>query len=54
MSNMKIKIDDRKYKLELEVIELKDQYQPERMVRIARKSFKKVILNKIDGNAGEC
>ena len=46
--------EEKKYKLELEVVELKDQYQPERMVKLARKNLKKVILNKIDGNVGEC
>jgi hypothetical protein len=45
---------NRKYKLELEVVELKEQYQPQRMVRIAKKSLKKMILSKIEGKMGEC
>jgi hypothetical protein len=52
---MKNKIlEEKKYKLELEVIELKDQLQPQRMVKTAKKSLRKMILNKIDGKMGEC
>ena len=46
--------DDRKYKLEFEIIEIKEQKRPERMVKIARKNLKKVILHRIDGKIGEC
>ena len=45
---------DKKYKLELEVVELKEQLQPQRMARIAKTSLKKMILSKIDGKMGEC
>jgi hypothetical protein len=45
---------EKKYKLELEVIELKDQFQPQTMARTAKKSLRKMILNKIDGKMGEC
>ncbi len=45
---------DKKYKLELEVVELPVQSQPQRMAKIAKKSLQKMILNKIDGKMGEC
>lgn len=45
---------DKKYKLELEVVELQIQSQPQRMAKIAKKSLQKMILNRIDGKMGEC
>lgn len=46
--------DDRKYKLEFEIIELKEEERPQRTVKIARKNLKKMILNRINGKIGEC
>ncbi len=48
------KFEEKKYKLELEVVELQEQFQPQRMAKIAKKSLKKMILNRIDGKMGEC
>ena len=54
-SEFNLNIDDnRKYKLELEVIELKEQERPIKMVKMARKNLKKLILHRIDGKIGEC
>jgi hypothetical protein len=49
-----MEIKEKKFKLELEVIELREQSQPQRMVQTAKKSLRKMILNKIDGKMGEC
>jgi hypothetical protein len=48
------KIEDKKYKLEFELIEIKEEERPVRMVKIARKNLKKLILNRINGKIGEC
>lgn len=48
------KIEDKKYKLEFELIELREEERPVRMVKIARKNLKKLILNRINGKIGEC
>ena len=45
---------DQKYKLEFELIELREEERPVRMVKIARKNLKKVILHRINGKIGEC
>jgi uncharacterized membrane protein YkoI len=50
----KCDLDDRKYHLDFEVIDLKEQKRPEKMVKIARKNLKKVILHRINGKIGEC
>jgi hypothetical protein len=52
--NMENKIKEKIYKLELEIIELRDEFQPQRMAKTAKKSLRKMILNKIDGKMGEC
>ena len=46
--------DDRKYKLDFEIIEVKEEQRPIRMAKIARKNLKKLILNRINGKVGEC
>lgn len=46
--------DDRKYHLDFEIIDLREQKRPEKMVRITRRNLKKLILNRIDGKIGEC
>jgi hypothetical protein len=51
---MENKIKEKIYKLELEIIELRDEFQPQRMAKTAKKSLRKMILNKIDGKMGEC
>lgn len=53
-SEFNLNINEDRYKLELEVVEMQDQYQPQRMAKIAKKSLRKMILNKIDGKMGEC
>jgi len=53
--NMKNKkTEDRKYHLDFEIIDLREQKRPERLVKTARKNLKKVILNRINGKIGEC
>lgn len=51
---MKNKNDDQKYKLDFELIEIKEELRPVRMVKMAKKNLKKVILHRIDGKIGEC
>ena len=46
--------EEKKYKLELEIVELSEQSQPQKMARMAKRSLKKLVLNKIDGKMGEC
>ncbi len=46
--------EDRKYHLDFEIIDLREQERPVRMVKIARKNLKKLILNRINGKIGEC
>jgi len=46
--------EDKKYKLEFEIIELKEQERPTKMAKITRKNLKKLILHRIDGKIGEC
>jgi hypothetical protein len=46
--------DDRKYHLDFEIIDLREQKRPERLVKTARKNLKKVILHRINGKIGEC
>jgi len=48
------KIEDKKYKLEFELIELREEERPVRIAKIARKNLKKLILNRINGKIGEC
>ncbi len=48
------KTEDRKYHLDFEIIDLREQKRPEKMVKIARKNLKKVILHRINGKIGEC
>jgi len=46
--------EDKKYKLELEIIEIKEQERPLKMVKIAKKNLKKLILHRINGKSGLC
>ena len=50
----KCDLDGRKYHLDFEIIDLREQERPVRMVKIARKNLKKLILNRINGKIGEC
>lgn len=50
----KNKIEDRKYKLEFEIIEVKEAERPKKMAKITRRNLKKLILNRINGKIGEC
>lgn len=51
---MNDKIEDKKYKLEFELIEIKEEERPQRMAKLTRKNLKKLVLNRIDGKIGEC
>ena len=51
--NLKIN-EDRKYHLDFEIIDLREQDRPARMLKTAKKSLKKVILHRINGKIGEC
>ena len=48
------KTEDQKYHLDFEIIDVKEQERPVRMVKIARKNLKKLILHRINGKIGEC
>ena len=51
---MKKNIEEKKYQIELEVVEVVKVNNPAKMIRQTRKNIKKLILNKLNGRTGEC
>ena len=51
---MKKNIEEKKYQIELEVVEVGKVNNPTKMIRQTRKSIKKLIMNKLNGITGEC
>lgn len=51
---MKKNIEEKKYQIELEVIEVGKTNSPAKLMRQTRKNMKKLILNKLNGRSGEC
>jgi hypothetical protein len=51
---MKKNIGEKKYQIELEVVEVGKTNSPTKMIRQTRKNIKKLILNKLNGRTGEC
>ena len=49
-----MKNKDKKYQLELEVVEIKEVERPKKMVKMAKKSLKKLMWCRINGRTGEC
>ena len=47
-------IEEKKYQIELEVVEVGKTNSPAKMIRQTRKNIKKLILNKLNGRTGEC
>jgi hypothetical protein len=50
----KINNEEIKYKIELEVIEVGKQISSKRIIRSAERNIKKMLLNRIKGQTGEC
>ena len=53
MNNIKNR-EEKKYQIELEVVDIKEQVQPKKMLKLARKNLKIMILNKLNGKTGMC
>ena len=51
---MKKNIEEKKYQIELEVVEVGKIYNSAKMIRQTRKNIKKLIFNKLNGRTGEC
>jgi hypothetical protein len=51
---MKKNIEEKKYQIELEVIEVGKTSSPAKLMKQTRKNIKKLILNKLNGRSGEC
>jgi len=51
---MKKDKEEIKFKIELEVIDVRNEERANKMMKVAEKRWKKLILNRIDGNMGEC
>ena len=47
-------IKEKKYQIELEVVEVGKVSNSTRTIRLARKNIKKMILNKLNGRTGMC
>ena len=47
-------IEEKKYQIELEVVEVGKTNNPSKMMKQTRKNIKKLILNKLNGRTGEC
>jgi len=45
---------EKKYQIELEVVEVGKFNNATKTIRLARKNIKKLILNKLNGRSGEC
>jgi len=45
---------EKKYQIELEVVEVEKLSNSTKTIRSAKKNFKKIILNKLNGRTGEC
>ena len=52
----KINKEEMKFKIEMELFELKRQINPNprKTIKLAEKNFKKMLLNRLDGKTGEC
>lgn len=48
------KTEEKKYQIELEVVEVGKVSNSVKTMRSAKKNFKKLILNKLSGRTGEC
>ena len=53
-NKMKKNIEEKKYQIELEVVEVGKIYNSAKMIRQTRKNIKKLIFNKLNGRTGEC
>jgi hypothetical protein len=49
-----VNIYERKYQIELEVVDVRSQVEPKKILKIARKNLKTMILNKLEGKTGMC
>jgi len=52
MSNTKN--EEIKYQIELEIVEVGKQVNSKKIIRSAEKNIKKMLLNRIKGQTGEC
>ncbi len=48
------KLEEKKYQIELEVIEVGKTNSPTKMIKLTKRNIKKLILNKLNGRSGEC
>jgi hypothetical protein len=48
------KFEEKKYQIELEILEVGKVNNSIKMIRQTRKNIKKIIINKLNGRTGEC
>lgn len=51
---MKKKLEEKKYQIELEVVEVGKIRNPNKIIKLTKKNIKKLVLNKLNGRSGEC
>jgi hypothetical protein len=51
---MKKNIEEKKYQIELEVVEVGKVNNSTKLFKQTRKNIKKLVLNKLNGRTGEC
>lgn len=47
-------LEEKKYQIKLEVVEVGKTNSPAKIIKQTRKNIKKLILNKLSGRTGEC
>jgi len=50
----KIKTEEMKFQIEMDLIEIERQIGPKKTIKLAEKNLKKMLLNRIEGKTGEC
>lgn len=51
---MKKNLEEKKYQIELEVVEVERSNNSNKIIRLTKKNIKKLVLNKLNGRTGEC
>lgn len=47
-------IEERKYQIEMEIVDIKTIVSPLKILKSMKKNLKKMVINKIEGKTGEC
>jgi len=50
----KTKKEEIKFQIEMETLEINRQVGPRKTIKLAEKSLRKMLLNRINGKTGEC